>query len=82
MLKDGRRRCWLGRPQDINLFELLHSILLPVRIPVIQVYSPAKVFFARVDKFFVLLLVCILLNTISAVGRTAQHLRQLVFRRL
>jgi hypothetical protein len=74
MLKDGQRRCWVGRPQDINLFELLHSILLPVRIPVIQVYSPAKVFFARADRFSALLLVCILLNTVSAVGRTVQHL--------
>jgi hypothetical protein len=38
------------RSQDMNLSELLHSILLPVRIPVIQVSSPAKVFFARADK--------------------------------
>lgn len=55
----------------MNLFELLHSILLPVRIPVIQVSPLAKVFFARADKVSVLLLVCILLNTFCAVDRTA-----------
>src|SRR6267154_4145968 len=46
-LGDRRRRCRPGWPHDVNLSELLHSILLPVRIPVIQVLSPAKVFFAR-----------------------------------
>jgi hypothetical protein len=55
----------------MNLSELLHSILLPVRIPVIQVSSPANVFFARADKVCVLLLVCILLNTFCVVDRTA-----------
>ena len=56
----------------MNLFELLHSILLPVRIPVIQVSPPAKVFFARADKVSILLLGCILLNTFCAVDRTAK----------
>ena len=56
----------------MNLFELLHSILLPVRIPVIQVSPLAKVFFARADKVSVLLLVCILLNTFWAADRTAK----------
>ncbi len=57
-------------PQDMNLSELLHSILLPVRIPVIQISSPAKVFFARADKVCVLLFLCPL-NTFCAVHRTA-----------
>ena len=55
---------------DMNLSELLHSILLPVRIPVIQVSSPAEVFFARADKVCVILLGCIL-NIFCAADRTA-----------
>lgn len=55
----------------MNLSELLHFMLLPVRIPVIQVSSLTKVFFARANEVCVLLLVCILLNTFCAVDRTA-----------
>jgi hypothetical protein len=51
--------------------ELLHSILLPVRIPVIQVSLLAKVFLARADKVSVFLLECILLNTFWVGDRPA-----------